>query len=322
MASKALFAAVVLSSALAVAEPLVGPTVGNADALVSEATKLYNQKAYPKASELFLKATRANPANVPVYLQLGRAYLAAKKLRQACYAYRVFLKHSPDNADRKKAQAESDQCERQLKTAKGQPPDLTQKFVETRAAFFAALEKREIVGPQGAEAQLATMVKDGYLGPDLGDMAQKLGTEAIAQADDIHKAALANEKIGLDRLKLARPLYQAAGDVGASPTDQKSRVAFLDGLASLQEKEHKKAESHFSEAARLEPANKEYAFFRALALFQAGDRPGALKVLERELPDDPRTATLRTAQALNASAESGAQELEKLLFSKRYPPEK
>ena len=55
MASKTLFAAVVLSSAVVVAEPLVGPTVGNADALVAEATKLYNQKAYPKASELFLE---------------------------------------------------------------------------------------------------------------------------------------------------------------------------------------------------------------------------------------------------------------------------
>jgi hypothetical protein len=36
----------------------------------------------------------------------------------------------------KKAVAESDQCERQLKAAKNQAPDLAQKYTDTRAAFF------------------------------------------------------------------------------------------------------------------------------------------------------------------------------------------
>jgi len=314
--------AAVLAAGPVLADPLVGASVGNADALISEATKQYNQKKQAKAAELFLKATRANPSLVPVYLQLARSFLAAKQVPRACYAYRVYLKSSPDNPDRKKAQAESDQCERQLAGLKPAPVDPSPKYVETRAAFFAALEKKEIVGPQGADGQLETLVKDGYLGPDLADMAAKLGAEAIAQADEIHKAALANEKMSLERLRLARPLYQVAADVGASPGDQKSRMAFLDGLAALQEKDHKKAEGLFSEAARADAANKEYSFYRALALFQGGDRPAALKVLDKELPDDPRTAALRVAQAVGAGSDNGAGELEKLLFGKRYPPEK
>ena len=48
----------------------------------------------------------------------------------------------------------------------------------------------------------------------------------------------------------------------------------------------------------------------------------ALKVLEAELKDDPRTAVLRAALALGDSPQAGANELEKLLFSTRYPPEK
>ena len=307
---------------LAANTSLVGPGVGNADSLVSEGTKLYNQKKYPKAAEVFLTANRASPTTLPTYLQLARSLLAAKQVQRACYVYRVYLKAAPDSPDRKKAQAESDQCERQVKTVKNQPPDLSQKYVETRAAFYAALDQGLVVGSGGANEQLTTLVTDGYLSPDLGDMAAKLGAAALAKADEIHKAALANEKMSLERLRAARPLYQVASDVGASPPDQKARTAFLDGLASLQERDFKKAEQLFTEAARADPKNSEYVFYQGLALIQAGDRAGALKVLETQLKDDPRTRVLRAALALGNSPDDGAAELERLLFTTRYPPEK
>ncbi len=319
-----LFLAALLSSSIALGAntALVGPGVGNADSLVSEGTKLYNQKKYPKAAELFLQANRANPSTLPTYLQLARSLLAAKQIQRACYVYRVYLKATPDSPDRKKAQAESDQCERQVKTARNQPPDLSQKYVETRASFYAALDQGLVVGAGGANEQLTALVKDGYLGPDLGDMASKLGAAAVAKADEIHKAALANEKMSLERLRAARPLYQVAADVGASPADQKARTAFLDGLASLQEKDFKKAEQLFTEAARSDASNAEYVFYQGLALIQGGDRAGALKVLDTRLRDDPRTRVLRAALALGNSPDDGAAELERLLFSTRYPPEK
>src|SRR5699024_7677389 len=99
-----------------------------------------------------------------------------------CYAYRVYLKSTPDSPDRKKAQAESDQCERQLAGARGQPADQTQKYVETRAAFFSALDQQQLLGPGGAAESLKSLVREGYLGPDLGDMGSKLGAAAVAAA--------------------------------------------------------------------------------------------------------------------------------------------
>ena len=319
-----LFLAALLSSSIALGAntALVGPGVGNADSLVSEGTKLYNQKKYAKAAEVFLSANRANPATLPTYLQLARSLLAAKQIQRACYVYRVYLKAAPDSPDRKKAQAESDQCERQLKTAKKQPADLSQKYVETRASFYAALDQGLVVGPGGANEQLTTLVKDGYLSPDLGDMAAKLGAAALAKADEIHKAALANEKMSLERLRAARPLYQVASDVGASPPDQKARTAFLDGLASLQEKDFKRAEQLFTEAARSDPSNTEYVFYQGLSLVQGGERAAALKILDTSLKDDPRTRVLRAALALGNSPDDGAAELERMLFTTRYPPEK
>ena len=95
------------------------------------------------------------------------------------------------------------------------------------------------------------------------------------------------------RLRAARPLYLVASDVGASPPDQKARTAFLDGLAFLQEKDFKKAEQLFTEAARADPTNNEYVFYQGLALVQAGERANALKVLDSRLKDDPRTQVLR-----------------------------
>lgn len=322
MRSEPLLLALLVASA-ASADYLVGPGVGNADTFISEGTKQYNQKQYAKAVDNFTKATRANPALLPPYLQLARSHLAAKQIQRACYVYRMYLKAAPESADRKKAQAESEQCERQLKTAKKQPPDLSPKYVDTKAAFFAALDKSAILDKEvGAYDSLKTLVKDGYMSPDLADMAQKLGSAAQAAADDVQKRALAYEKLSPEALKSARHLYQVAQDVGVNVPDAASASAFCDGLAALQAKDAKKAEALFAEAARAKPENKEYTFYRAVALVQHGDKKGALKVLDADLKDDPRTEVLRTSLALGDSPEAGASELERLLFSRRYPAEK
>ncbi len=313
---------VLLAAASAFADPLVGPSVGNADTLVSEGSKLFNQKKYAKSADNFLKATRANPTNLATYVQLARAATLAKQLTRACYAYRVYLKNTPDTPERKKAAAESDQCERQLKTTSGQAPDLTQKYVEERASFFASLEKGELLKAGGAAESLRTLVNDGYLGPDLADMASKLGTAVLADADAIQRRALALEKQSAEVLRSARPMYVIAADVGATPSDSKARMAFLDGLAELSEKDYRKAEQLFAEARKVDASNREYAFYEGLTLYQAGERGKALKLLDAELKDDPRTAVLRVSHALSNSPDTGAAELEKLLFSTRYPPEK
>ncbi|MFO0593875.1 MAG: hypothetical protein U0228_01185 [Myxococcaceae bacterium] len=308
--------------AFAASDALLGAGVGNADTFVSEGSKLFNKKQYPRAVEQFLKATRANPANLNTYVQLARAQMQAKDVLMACYAYRVYLKSMADGPDRKKASAESDQCERQLKAGKAPANDPTKNFVDARAAFFTSLDARQLLGPGSASETLRTLVKDGFLGPELGEMGQKLGAAAITEAESIHKRALGGEKLEPDVLRSAHPLYQLATDVGATAADSRGRMAFLDGLAELQEKSWKRAETHFAEAAKSDPANHEYAYFRALAMVQAGERPGALKVMEADLKDDPRTAVLRTALGMGESLETGATELEKLLFTTRFPPEK
>lgn len=300
---------------------LVGPGVGNADTFLSEGSKLFNKKQYAKAAEQFLKATRADPVNVQTYVQLARAELLAKQVVKACYAYRVYLKAVPDSPDRKKAAAESDQCERQQRSVKD-PEDLTKRFVDLRAQFFSALDAKNLLGKDSASDTLTTLVKDGFLGPDLHDMAEKLGAAATAEAEAVHTRALAGEKLAPETLRSARPLYTVASEVGVASPQAKGRMAFLDGLAEINDKQWKKAEAHFVEAAKSDAANKEYVFFRALAEYQGGDRAGALKLLDAELKDDPRTGVLRAAQALAESPEAGATELEKLLFGTRYPPQK
>lgn len=321
---RSFFCSVVLCAfaTTAFAEPIVGAGVGNADTFVSEGSKLFNKKQYPKAADQFLKATRANPALPNTYVQLARAQLLAKELQRSCYAYRVYLKTVPDSPDRKKAAAESDQCERQVKGMKKPPDDPTKGFVDQRAAFFTALDAKQLLGPGSATETLRALVKEGFLGPELGEMATKLGAAATAEAEAVHKRALSGEKLAPEVLRSARPLYQVAHDVGATSADSKGRMAFLDGLAELNEKSWKKAEAHFVEAAKSDPENKEYVFFKGLALVQAGERVAALKVMEADLKDDPRTAVLRAALALGDSPVSGATELEKLLFTTRYPPEK
>jgi tetratricopeptide (TPR) repeat protein len=312
--------AVLLLASSALAEPLVGPGVGNADTFISEATKLFNRRQYAKAGDLFLKATRASPTNTATYVQLARANMLAKQTWRACYAYRVFLKAVPDSPERKKASAESDQCERLAATITKEQNAILQKYVDIRAAFFASLDSGQIMSAGGAAESLETLVKDGFLGPELSDMAQKLAAAATTEAERIHKQALAGEQLSSDQLKQARPLYQLAQDLGQASTDGKGRMAYLDGLAELLEKNYRKAEHYFADAAKSDPSNKEYTFSKGLALFLGGEKEQALKILQKELKDDPRTRVLKAAMAINQSPEAGADEVEKLLFSARNPP--
>lgn len=318
--NRPLLLSMVLLATAASADPLLGAGVGSADTFVSEATKLFNRRQYAKSAELFTKATRANAANTGTYVQLARALMLAKDTWRACYAYRVYLKSVPDSPDRKKASAEADQCERLAATLSKAHNAKLQQYVDVRAAFFASLDQGDLMGATGAANSLETLVKGGFLGPELTDMAQKLAAAANAQAERIHSQAIAGAPLTSEQLRQARPLYQVAQDVGFASADSRGRMAYLDGLAELSEKNYRKAEQHFGEAAKSDPANKEYSFSKGLALFLAGERAQALKVLETEIKDDPRTRVLRAATAINQSPEAGANELEKLLFITRNRP--
>ncbi|HWV39638.1 MAG TPA: tetratricopeptide repeat protein [Vulgatibacter sp.] len=339
-----LAALAVLVPGFALAAPLVGPSVGNADALQAEANRLFNRKQYAKAAELFLQATRADPGHLPAYLSLARAQFQAKRLAEACNAYRAYLRAAPEGSDRAKAQSELTLCERQLAAKKG-AKDATRDFVDLKAAFYAALEQKQILGDEGAGQALRTLVDRGYVSTDLADLASRLHTEAVRSANEIHAQALAHQPISAQRLMDGRDLFDLAADVGAEPEGRRAKAAFLAGRADLEvafakrtaaqavtsKKQAMLAEAtaaalraidHFTEATLADPTQAEYKFFRALAHYRRGDREGALASLRRDLPDDPRTIVLGAVQAIAASNESGAAELERVLFSSRFPERK
>ncbi|MFP2933365.1 tetratricopeptide repeat protein, partial [Pyxidicoccus sp. 3LG] len=214
-----------LMSGLALAEPLVGPSVGNAEALVAEGTRLYNKRRYADASGLFLKATRANPTLLPAYLGLARSRMGAKEVHGACTAYKAYVRSAPDIQDRTKAQRELDLCERQLKAARKKknkvPPDLTARHVELKAGFFAALGEQQLVGPDSAGEMLRTLVTEGYLGTDLAEMGNRLSAACRTSLEDLHARALAGESLPAERLRDVRAVSELA---------RGHRRSFRDGL--------------------------------------------------------------------------------------------
>ena len=310
-----------LVGGLCAAEPLVGPVVGNADALVAEGTRLYNKKRHASAAGLFLKATRANPSLLPAYLGLARARLGAKEIPGACAAYRAYLRSAPDIQDRAKAQRELELCERQLKVWRKRkknkvPPDLTARHVELKAGFFAALEDGNLVGPDSAGEMLTTLVSEGYLGTDLGEMGLRLSAASRAATEDLHRRALAGETLPPQQLNEARALFDLARDTGAPSPQASSQAPFLEGIAMLQAGDSARAQELFAQAAAAAPERTEYRVWRAAALHRAGDLDGALAVMEAELPEDPRTDVLRAEVARRKSPEVGARELERILFQR------
>src|SRR5258707_8816467 len=314
-----LMVAAVVFSGAAVAEPLVGPSVGNADVLISEGNRLYSTKKYAKAASKFLAATRANPSATQPYLVLARSYMGAKQVPAACNAFRAYLTAAPDAADRAKAQRELTNCERRLKRVKkSKRIDLGPKYVETKAQFFAALDEKNLLGSGSASVALRTLIQDGYVGPDLAEMGSKLNTAAGAGAEDFYRRAMAHERIPAHALRNAKQLYQLAVETGSPPQSYGSHSAFIEGLADFQSFEAKKAEEKFAEASLAEPTVTEYKFYRAAAIYRGGGKAPALEALEKDLPQDPRTTVMREAQALGSSPQAGATELEQLLFTKRF----
>ncbi|HEY3448023.1 MAG TPA: hypothetical protein VGK67_16825 [Myxococcales bacterium] len=308
---------VALASGVALAAPIVGPGVGNADLLVAEGTRLYNEKAYEQARDQFLKATRVTPATLGTYLSLARTYSATRDLERAVVVYRVYVKNAQEGPDRDKAQNELELCEKQLQ-ATGVAPQLSANYVSLKASYFDALDKGNLSGPGSAGELLASIVGAGYAAPDLGDMASKLAKAVEAAADQTWQAAVAHKKVEGADLRKAEALYLFALDVGAAPGKQAARAAFLEGLALLQETKASLAEAAFEEAAKKDPADAEAKFYRALAKYTAGDKAGAIKILEAELPHDVRTSVLKTAAALDGPGPAAAAELEKFLFAKRW----
>lgn len=309
--------AVLLLSPAAMAAPLVGASVGSADALLAEGNRLYNQKDYAAAADALLRATRANPRLMPSYLQLARSLLAARQLPQACYAYRAFLRGEPDAADRQKAEGELQLCERQLEAdqAARKEKDLGAAFAEPKARFFSALDKGEL---GSAFEALAQLVGGGYLGADLADLAAKLGAAASASAEKAYRAALQGELKDASAVKAGLRALEIATDAGAPPPAREAKAAFLTGMSALLEGRPQEAEEAFSRAGKGDGAGPSPVLWRARALAQV-DRRKAVQLLSAELPGDPRTGAAAVAASLPEAPGQAAAELEKLLFDQRFP---
>src|SRR5690625_2113711 len=81
-------------------QPLLGPSVGDAEALRNEGKRLYNRREYREAAAVYLRANRADASHPGTYLNLARARLAADELPSACSAYRAYLRFAPKGSDR------------------------------------------------------------------------------------------------------------------------------------------------------------------------------------------------------------------------------
>ena len=319
MRSSALAVVAWIAGGAALAQPLVGPSVGSADAFLAEGNRLYTEKAFAEASAQYLSATRAQPGLLEAYLGYARSRLQVDDVAVACAAYRTWLKAVPQTTlNYDKVRGESEGCEKRKASLSPPPADPAATFVTLKARFFTALEKKALLGDGGAEESLRALVAGGYLGVDLGDMAQKLRATAVAQADTVTQKALARTPVPAESLRQVRPLYALAADLGEAVPGAPSRSAFTEGLAELQAGDPRRAEVLFTEALAADTSLTEARFLRAMATFRAGDQDAALAALERDLPADPRTAVLRVALSAGRSPAEGAVQLEELLFRTRY----
>lgn len=303
------------------AEPLVGPSVGNADVFLAEGQRLHDLGRYRKAAESFLLATRANPTLPRSYLLLARSQAAAGLWPQACYAYAAYAKAATNDTERVRARGDLAWCNEQLNTDallhKRRAEDFGQRFIEKEARFAKALNQEKLLlGPGSASETLAALVRDGYLDVGLAQMARQLHDTALSTVEGMYQTSLAGKDVPLEEFRRARALYELVGDTGELPPNAGAHQAFLEGMTEFRAGYLDNAEALFARASELEPSVPEYRIFQARVIDRAGDRARALTLLEKVLPKDPRTGVARVSRALDESPEAGATALEGFLFQR------
>jgi outer membrane protein assembly factor BamD (BamD/ComL family) len=296
---------------------LVGPGVGPADLYTSQALKDYNARRYDAARDELLKALHAKPDVIPAYLTLARSYLKTGQVALACWTYRTYVKNAPATPDRDKANAEAANCERQRTHLKPPPADPGVAFVEQKAAFQEAVEAAKLLGPGSASAILEQLLKDGYVAPDLTDLAAKLRASAESKATATFQKAATHEVVDPVALREVTPLYHLAEDVGATDPSSAAKGHFAEGVAALQEKKWSDAE-HALNASMGAGVDKDAKFYSAVAVYRSGEHKRAVAMLEKELPDDPRTVVLKVDADVARDPRDGAEALEKLIFLERF----
>jgi len=299
------------------AGPMVGPGVGSVDLLVTQGLQAYNAGHYEAARDAFLKSLRAKPDNGPLYLSLARSYLQTHQVAMACWTYRVFLKANPTSTDREKAQAELGNCALQMKALTPVPADPGLAFVNQRAAFQEAAEAGKLLGPGSASAVLEQMIALGYAAPDLKDMAAKLQAAAQTKAEGDHQRAVARTLTDPAQLREGAQLFRLAIDVGATDGTFAPRAKFLDALADLQAHDWASAEKGFLSAMGTGDDALSH-FYAGVAAYRAGHHQRALEMLQKALPNDPRTQLLQVDAAIARDPAQGSKALEKLLFALHF----
>jgi hypothetical protein len=121
----------------------------------------------------------------------------------------------------------------------------------------------------------------------------------------------------VDDLRSTAALLRLAEDVGDTDTTLGPKAHFVEGFAHMQEKHWGQAEAEFKQSIGA-GADKDAKFYAAVALYRNGEHKKAIKQLEQDLPDDPRTGLIKTDQAMSVDSKEGSQDLEKLLFSQVF----
>ncbi len=226
-------------------EPMVGPAVGNADTLVSEGSKLFNRSSTPRPpSSSSRRRAPTRPTWAPT-CSWRAPTCSPSSCSRACYAYRVYLKA----VARHPRPQEGLRRERPVRAAaqgraQRSPTIRRRGYVDSAPPSSPRSTRRSCWGPGAASETLrAPGEATASSGPSWATWPRSWAPRPSPRPTPCTSARSTSEPLTAEELRSARPLYQVASDVGTSPPDAKARIAFLDGLAALTERDFQKAEA-------------------------------------------------------------------------------
>lgn len=246
------------------------------------ALEAYNAGRYNDAARRFLTVAQRWPREATPYLALARSRVYAGDAPGAVHAYEIYLRLSPQSADRSKIEAEVTLARSKARGQAGRPHTKTRALLQT-----AEIRAKSGVffGSEGAWAAVDMALEAELIGPELADTRDAIQAALLSSTTDAidrwwRPAALLSD----DTLTgLTKAWAEVASRKALNPIEAKQSAA-LAALAALRGNDYREAARILAPIA---PGDPGLRYAQALALLKSGREAEAESILSALVEEDP-----------------------------------
>ena len=261
--------------------------------LLDQGRDAYNAKKYDEAADHYIRAAQTFPTRPQAYRNLARTYFWEKAYAQAIVYYDFYLKLVPDAKDVGKVKRERKLAAQRAGDDVWQRPDSQTRVLETlRDALTDGRAYTQ--GGGGAWALYESLVRTGYVAPDLARIKQRLRKKLVDEFEGllVSDSGQPVPILNLEEWQRQQMRLEAARSITEEPAVQKiidRRLKIADAAIAMLNGRYDDAAKLSADALEANPDMPFVHWYRLTALAHDERYEEAREALEtyREKLDEP-----------------------------------